>query len=85
MAFSIRSNNRRCKTCRNKTCSTNQTMTRVAKLGASVLEIGHRRAFADVTVGDVEIVMHLETRGREHVEDIIRAFESEGLKVEEYV
>ena len=58
---------------------------RVAKLGASVLEIGHRRAFADVTVGDVEIVMHLETRGREHVEDIIRAFESEGLKVEEYV
>jgi threonine dehydratase len=58
---------------------------RVAKLGANVLEIGHRRAFADVTVGDVEIVMHLETRGREHVEDIMRAFESDGLKVEEYV
>jgi threonine dehydratase len=58
---------------------------RVAKLGANVLEIGHRRAFADVTVGDVEIVMHLETRGRAHVEDIMRAFESDGLKVEEYV
>ncbi|MGD8279299.1 MAG: threonine ammonia-lyase, partial [Gemmatimonadota bacterium] len=59
--------------------------SRVAKLGANVLEIGHRRAFADVTVGDVEIVMHLETRGRAHVDDIIRAFEADGLTVEEYL
>lgn len=57
----------------------------VAKLGASVLEIGHRRAFADVSVGDVEIVMHLETRGRAHVDEIIRAFEADGLVVEEYL
>ncbi len=56
---------------------------RVARLGANVLEIAHRRAFADISVGDVEIVMHLETRGREHVADIIRLFESEGLRVEE--
>jgi threonine dehydratase len=57
---------------------------RVAKLGANVIEIGHRRAFADVTVGDVEIVMHLETRGPEHVAEIVRAFEADGLAVEEY-
>lgn len=55
----------------------------VAKAGANVLEIAHRRAFADISVGDVEIVMHLETRGREHVEEIIRLFEGEGLRVEE--
>lgn len=48
----------------------------VAESGANVLEIGHRRAFADVSVGEVEIVMHLETRGREHVAEIIRALEA---------
>ena len=62
-----------------------QLASHVAKLGANVLEIGHRRAFADVRVGDVEIVLHVETRGREHVEDIIRAFEADGMVVEEYV
>jgi len=56
---------------------------RVARLGANVLEIAHRRAFADISVGDVEIVMHLETRGREHVAEIVRLFESEGLRVAE--
>jgi threonine dehydratase len=55
----------------------------VAQTGANVLDIAHRRAFADIRVGDVEIVMHLETRGREHVEEIIGALEREGLVVEE--
>jgi threonine dehydratase len=56
---------------------------RVASKGANVLEIAHRRAFADISVGDVEIVMHLETRGREHVEEIISFLEADGLRVEE--
>ena len=61
-------------------------LTKVAAgLGANVLEIGHRRAFADITVGDVEIVMHLETRGREHVEEIVAALEALGTSVREYV
>lgn len=55
----------------------------VAGAGANVLEIAHRRAFADISVGDVEIVLHLETRGREHVEEIIGLLEDEGLRVEE--
>ena len=54
-----------------------------AQLGANVLEIAHRRAFADISVGDVEIVMHLETRGREHVDEIIVALEALGHSVEE--
>jgi threonine dehydratase len=54
----------------------------VAEAGANVLEIGHRRAFADVSVGEVEIVMHLETRGEDHVREIIRLMEADGLRVE---
>ena len=55
----------------------------VASQGANVLETVHRRAFADISVGDVEIVMHLETRGRAHVEELKAFLESDGLVVEE--
>jgi threonine dehydratase len=57
----------------------------VAKLGANLLETQHSRAFADISVGEVEIVLVLETRGREHVEEIIAALEAEGRTVEEAV
>ena len=57
----------------------------VGDLGANVLEIRHRRAFADITVGDVEVVMHLETRGKEHVEEIVAALEACGHSVGEHV
>ena len=56
----------------------------VASLGANVLEIRHRRAFADITVGDVQVVMHLETRGREHVREIVSALEAFGHSVGEH-
>ncbi|MBW3534944.1 MAG: pyridoxal-phosphate dependent enzyme, partial [Gemmatimonadetes bacterium] len=60
------------------------SLTRVvADRGANVLETAHRRAFADISVGDVEIVMHLETRGREHVSEIVATLEEMGLHVEE--
>lgn len=62
------------------------SLTRVvAEMGANVLEIAHRRAFADISVGDVEVVMHLETRGREHVVEIMGRLEGMGLHVEEDV
>ena len=54
----------------------------VAEKGANVMDIHHRRGFADISVGDVEIVLQLETRGQDHVEEIIRALEKRGLKVE---
>lgn len=60
------------------------TLSRItADLGANILEIHHRRAFADITMGDAEVVMHLETRGSEHVHEVIEALEAEGLHVEE--
>jgi threonine dehydratase len=55
----------------------------VARAGANVLEISHKRAFADISVGDVEIVMHLETRGRDHVAEIVKALQEGGNRVEE--
>ena len=55
----------------------------VASRGANVMEIVHRRAFADISVGDVEIVLHLETRGREHVTEIEACMVEEGLTVME--
>jgi threonine dehydratase len=54
----------------------------VAQKGANVLDIHHRRGFADISVGDVEIVMQLETRGEDHVGEIIQALEERGLRVE---
>ena len=53
----------------------------VAETGANVLETVHRRAFAEISVGEVGIIMHLETRGREHLAEIIRLLEADGLKV----
>ena len=46
-----------------------------------MLELTHQRAFADISVRDVEIVMQLETRGVEHVRDIVAALEKHGFGV----
>jgi threonine dehydratase len=54
----------------------------VADMGANVLGIHHRRGFADISVRDVEIVLQIETRGRDHVTDIIHALEHMGVSVE---
>jgi threonine dehydratase len=57
-------------------------LTRVlADQGANVLETSHRRAFADIRVGDVEIVTLVETTGRDHLQAIIEALEAEGMHV----
>ena len=53
----------------------------VAEEGANMLELVHRRAFADISVRDVEIVMHLETRGRTHLDAVMARLEREGLTV----
>lgn len=53
----------------------------VADEGANVLEVSHRRAFADISVRDVEIVIYLETRGADHVTAVIRRLERDGVVV----
>jgi threonine dehydratase len=54
----------------------------VADLGANIQDVHHRRGFADISVGDVEIVMELETRGPDHVEELKAALEARGHRVE---
>jgi threonine dehydratase len=53
----------------------------VAEAGANVLEVAHARAFADISVRDVEIVMLLETRGRENVSAIMKLLAEHGVAV----
>ena len=53
----------------------------VAEAGANVLEVAHGRAFADISVRDVEIVMLLETRGREHANAIMKLLDEHGVAV----
>jgi threonine dehydratase len=55
----------------------------LAGLGANVLETHHQRAFADISVADVRIVVHVETRGRGHVDEIVAGLEARGLVVRE--
>ncbi len=53
----------------------------VAATGANVLEVFHQRAFADLSVGDVEIVLQIETRGPDHVDEILQVMEERGIRV----
>ena len=53
----------------------------VAEAGANVLEVAHGRAFADISVRDVEIVMLLETRGTEHANAIMKLLDDHGVAV----
>ncbi len=52
----------------------------VAETGANVLETYHQRAFADISVGDVEIVLHLETRGAGHAQEILDHLRENGIR-----
>jgi threonine dehydratase len=53
----------------------------VAQAGANVLEVAHTRAFAEVSVRQVEIAMQLETRSAVHRTEIIAKLEGEGYVV----
>ncbi|MEM7050790.1 MAG: threonine ammonia-lyase [Acidobacteriota bacterium] len=50
----------------------------VAEHGANVLEIAHSREFADISVGHVEVLLTLETRGREHIAELIDSLSHDG-------
>ncbi len=53
----------------------------VAAEGANVLEVRHRRAFADIGVRDVSIVLHLETRGSDHLATVTAALRQAGVAI----
>lgn len=57
----------------------------VADAGANVLEVAHHRASADLSVRDVRIVLGVETRGADHVQEIVTRLKEEGIPVESLV
>jgi threonine ammonia-lyase medium form len=52
-----------------------------AAVDANVLEVEHIRTGAAITVDEVEIGLQLETRGREHCEEVLRALRGKGYKL----
>jgi threonine dehydratase len=53
----------------------------VAAERANVLEVHHNRAFFQGAIGDTEIELSLETKGPEHVEQLIAALGGKGFQV----
>jgi threonine dehydratase len=53
----------------------------VASLRANVIEVHHSRAFSD-RFGDTVLQLVLETRGPDHVEEILRALRERGYQVQ---
>jgi threonine dehydratase len=56
--------------------------TVVAGQLANILEIGHDRAYYGVNLGDSLVEMTLETRGPEHITDLVAALEQAGYRPE---
>jgi threonine dehydratase len=50
----------------------------LADLGANVLEISHERLVAGLRVDEVEVVLHVETRGPEHCENVKAKLQAAG-------
>jgi threonine dehydratase len=56
-----------------------------AAVGANILEVTHNRAFANLEVGGVEIDLILETRGRDHVEQLLSVLQEDEIEAEEVI
>ncbi len=54
----------------------------VASSRANIMEVQHQRAFADAPVGHTAIDLTLETRGRDHLDEILRCLEEISANVE---
>jgi len=56
-------------------------LTHVAGLGANVLHVEHVRTAADLGMGEVDVAVHLETRGPQHCEAVRRGLVDAGFRV----
>lgn len=55
----------------------------VSEAGANIDEVHHQRAFTVLAAQNVEVELVIQTRGREHVRDVIAALRSGGFQAEE--
>jgi threonine dehydratase len=56
--------------------------TTVAAAGANVTEVHHQRAFTLLAAQNVEIELVLQTRSREHIQDVLQALREQGFEAE---
>jgi len=52
--------------------------TLLARLGANILHVSHDRRSSDVPLGRTEVRLELETRGPEHIRDLLEALPAAG-------
>ena len=52
----------------------------VAEAGANITQVHHQRAFTTLPAKDVELDLVLQTRGHEHVDEIIAALHAQGIR-----
>lgn len=54
----------------------------LAEQGANILHVEHNRAFSNLEVGGVEIDLTLETRGHDHVAQLLEVLSEDGIKAQ---
>ena len=55
----------------------------VADTGGNIMDVAHNRAFGKLEVGGVELDLILETRGHDHIEQLLKVFHAEGITAQE--
>jgi len=55
--------------------------TLLGNLGGNILQINHERAFARGSLGMTQVEVTLETRGHEHIKEIVTGLETAGITV----
>jgi threonine dehydratase len=58
-------------------------VTAIGEQGANVVEIYHNRAFSRAALGEVQVEVTLETRGRTHINELVAALGLKGWAVHE--
>ncbi|CAB5016471.1 MAG: threonine ammonia-lyase [Actinobacteria bacterium] len=56
-------------------------LAEVGAAGANIIDVEHRRIDADLRFGDVEVLVHVETRGREHRDELVSHLRGSGYQV----
>ena len=57
-----------------------RTAAIVADCNANVVEVLHTRHGGDLQISQVELELHIETRGPEHAEQVLEALRAEGYE-----
>jgi threonine dehydratase len=53
----------------------------IGKAGGNIVEVQHQRLFGSVVAKSTELDVTVETRGRDHVRELVLALEADGFKV----